>query len=49
MAIKDTQAQHSSKFLTQLEKDVLHDYGLQKDHVLMRRELHNLNLGYIQT
>jgi len=34
LAIRDTQAQHSSEFLTQLQKDVLQDYGLQKEHVL---------------
>jgi len=33
-AIRDTEAQHSSKFLTQLGKDVLQDNGIQKDHVL---------------
>jgi len=32
--IRDTQAQYSSKFLTQLAKDVLQDYGLHKDCVL---------------
>ena len=34
LAIRDTQAQHPNKCLTQLEKDVLQDYGLQKYHVL---------------
>jgi len=34
LGIRNTQAQHCSNFLTQLEKDVLQDYGLQKDHVL---------------
>ena len=34
LAIRDTQDQHSSKFLIRLVKDVLHDCGLQKDHVL---------------
>jgi len=34
LAIRVTEAQHSSKFLTQLVKDVLQGYGLHKDHVL---------------
>ena len=34
LAILATQAQNSSKFLTQLEKDVLQMNGLQKGHVL---------------
>ena len=34
LAIKDTDAQHSSAFLKQLVKDVLHDYGIEKSHVL---------------
>jgi len=34
LGIRDTQAQHSSKFITRLVKDVLQDYGIQKDHVL---------------
>jgi len=35
LAIRDNQAQHSSKFLTQLEKDVLYDYGLPKKTCIM--------------
>jgi len=34
LVIRDTHAQHSSKFLTQLVKDGWQDYGIQKDHVL---------------
>lgn len=34
LAIKDTEAQHSSNFLKQLVKEVLQDFGIQKDHVL---------------
>jgi len=34
LAIRDTHAQYSSKFFTQLEKNVLQDYGLQKYRVL---------------
>ena len=33
-AINDAEAQHSRKFLTQLVKGVLEDYGIQEDHVL---------------
>ena len=32
--IRDSEAKHSSKFLTQLVKDLLQDNGIQKDHVL---------------
>ena len=34
LAIKDTEAQHSSNFLKQLVNNVLKDYGIQKEHVL---------------
>jgi len=34
LAIRDTTGKHSSKFLTQLVKDILQDNGIQKDHVL---------------
>jgi len=34
LAIRATQAQYSSKFSTQLVKDVFQDYGIQKDHAL---------------
>lgn len=34
LAIKDTEAQHSSNFLKQLVKEVLQEFGIQKDHVL---------------
>ena len=34
LAVKDTEAQHSSNFLKQLLNNVLKDYGIQKEHVL---------------
>ena len=34
LAVKDTEAQHSSNFLKQLVNNVLKDYGIQKKHVL---------------
>jgi len=34
LAKRDIQAKHSSKLSTQLVKNVLQDYGIQKDHAL---------------
>jgi len=34
LAIRSIHGHHSSKFLTQLVKDMLLDYGIQKNHVL---------------
>jgi len=48
IAIRDTQAQHSSKLLAQLEKNALQDYGIQKDHVLCTVTYNASNMVWVQ-